>query len=185
MSKIGNKPIQIPDKVEVNVQGNKVVVRGPKGELELETRPEVKVEKKEDVVRVSKISSNSEASAYWGLTRALIANMVVGVTEGYKKELELVGIGFRAAMNGKNLVLSVGFSHPVEYQPREGVEISALEGGKILVSGIDKYQVMQSAADIRKIKPPEPYKGKGIKYIDEIISKKAGKAGKVGGGLGE
>lgn len=186
MSRIGKKAVKIPDGVKAEISGNNIKISGPRGDLNYNFRSEVKVEVGDGNITLSLNSDTPESKAYWGLTRSLIFNMVEGVTKGFKKELELSGIGFRASMKDKNLVLLIGYSHPVEYKPRNGVEISVSDNTKISVSGIDKYQVSQAAAEIRKIRPPEPYKGKGIKYVDEIIRKKAGKAGKVGGGgLGE
>ncbi len=171
MSRIGKKPIIIPAGVEVKITDDLVEVKGPKGELSQRIRPEVGVEIKENEVIVS---LKTEAKAYWGLTRSLIANMVKGVTEGYEKKLEIEGLGFKAAMEGETLVLNVGFSHQVKLSSPENIKF-AVEKKTITVTGINKELVGQIAANIRKVKPPEPYKGKGIRYAGEIIKRKAGK----------
>jgi len=172
MSRVGKKPIEIPSGVEVKVDDNQVSVKGPKGALTYATRPEVKVEVKEGKILVSLLKE--DALAFWGLTRAIIANMVKGVVSGYEKKLEITGVGFRANVEGQDLVLNIGFSHPVKIKAPEGISFSV---GKniITVSGIDKGLVGQIAAKIRKTRPPEPYKGKGIKYITEQIRRKEGK----------
>jgi len=174
MSRVGKKPILIPENVEVKIEGNKVVVKGPKGELSREVRPEIKVEVKDKEIVVSPQKETKQTQAFWGLTRALIANMVKGVTEGFEKKLEIQGIGFRANLEDQDLVLNVGFSHPVRIKAPEGVNFS-VEKNIITVSGIDIEKVSQTAAKIRKIKPPEPYKGKGIRYLGEQIRRKLGK----------
>lgn len=180
MSRIGNKEIIIPQNVQVDL-GSKVVVKGPKGELSLMIPSKIVVEKKEAVLRVSRKDEDKESKSLHGLIRSLIANMVVGVTDGYKKTLELSGIGFRANLTGNKLVLSVGFSHLVEIEPSEGVTF-AVSGNKIAVSGIDKEVVGRVAAQIRKVRPPDAYKGKGIKYEGEVLRLKPGKAAKAGVG---
>lgn len=180
MSRIGNKEIIIPQNVQVEL-GSKVVVKGPKGELSLMIPSKIVVEKKEAVLRVSRKDEDKESKSLHGLIRSLIANMVVGVTDGYKKTLELSGIGFRANLTGNKLVLNVGFSHLVEIEPSEGVTF-AVSGNKIAVSGIDKEVVGRVAAQIRKVRPPDAYKGKGIKYEGEVLRLKPGKAAKAGVG---
>lgn len=180
MSRIGNKEIIIPQNVQVDL-GSKVVVKGPKGELSLMIPSKIVVEKKEAVLRVSRKDEDKESKSLHGLIRSLIANMVVGVTDGYKKTLELSGIGFRANLTGNKLVLNVGFSHLVEIEPSEGVTF-AVSGNKIAVSGIDKEVVGRVAAQIRKVRPPDAYKGKGIKYEGEVLRLKPGKAAKAGVG---
>lgn len=181
MSRIGKKPIAIPDKVEVKLEGPGIMVKGPKGELRERIHPLVKVELQDKELLVSvKNPENAEERALWGLFRSLLANMVLGVTEGFEKKLEINGIGFKAAVKGKDLVLNVGFSHPVEFAIPEGITIKA-EANTITVSGVDKQLVGETAARIRAIKKPEPYKGKGIKYADEQIRRKAGKAAKAVG----
>ena len=178
MSRIGRLPVAIPAGVEVTVaDGNVVTVKGPKGTLEraLPTELEIKVE--DGHVVVTRPNDLKRIKALHGLTRSLIHNMVVGVSEGYKKELEVNGVGYRAAKQGKKLVLNLGYSHPVEMEDPEGLE-SKVDGNKITISGIDKEKVGQYAAEIRDKRRPEPYKGKGIKYADEVIRRKVGKTGK-------
>ena len=179
MSRIGRLPVAIPAGVEVSVaEGNVVTVKGPKGTLEraLPTEMEIKVE--DGHVVVARPNDLKKMKSLHGLTRSLIHNMVVGVSEGYKKELEVNGVGYKAAKQGKKLVLSLGYSHPVEMEDPEGLE-SVLDGqNKITIKGIDKQKVGQYAAEIREKRKPEPYKGKGIKYADEVIRRKVGKTGK-------
>jgi len=178
MSRIGRLPVVIPAGVTVDVkEGNDVTVKGPKGTLERTFVPQIGIEVKENEVIVTRPDDKKENKALHGLTRALIHNMVVGVSEGFKKVLEVNGVGYKAQKQGKKLVLSLGYSHPVEMEDPEGIE-SAVEGNKITVSGISKEKVGQYAAEIRGKRPPEPYKGKGIKYSDEIIRRKVGKTGK-------
>lgn len=179
MSKIGKLPIQIPPGVAVTVGHNEVEVNGPRGMLKFEFRPEIKVAAKEDEVIVSRLSETKFAKALHGLTRSVIANMVKGVVDGHEKVLELVGVGYKAAKQGENLVLNVGYSHPVVINQIPGITIDTKEN-KIIVSGADKILVGETAAKIRRVRPPEPYKGKGIKYLDEYIRRKAGKALKTG-----
>jgi large subunit ribosomal protein L6 len=177
MSRVGKKPILIPEGVEVKIEGNIVRIKGLKGELSREIRPEIKVEIKEDKIFVQPFSEKSwtkQTKAFWGLTRALIFNMVEGVTAGFEKKLEIQGIGFRAAVEEEELVLNVGFSHPVKIKIPQGIKIS-VEKNIITISGIDKELVGQIAAKIRKVKPPEPYKGKGIRYVGEQVRRKVGK----------
>lgn len=181
MSKIGKKPIQIPQGANVNIEGPKIAVSGPKGELAFNFRPEVSVEIKDNVINVSRNSDNKFAKAIHGLTRSIISNMVQGVTAGHEKTLEIIGVGYRAAKQGENLVLSVGYSHPVIITPTLGIQLETKEN-RIIVSGPDKVQVGEIAAKIRRVRPPEPYKGKGIKYLGEQIRRKAGKAVKAAGG---
>jgi len=178
MSRIGRMPIAVPAGVTVDIaENNHVTVKGPKGTLErtLPTEMEITLEGAEVIVK--RPNDLKKMKSLHGLTRTLISNMVIGVTEGYKKELEVNGVGYRAAKQGKKLNLSLGYSHPVELEDPEGLE-SAVEGNKITVSGIDKEKVGQYAAEIRKQRPPEPYKGKGIKYVSETIRRKVGKTGK-------
>ena len=174
MSRIGKKPISIPSGVEIKLQDGKITVKGPKGELFREVRPEVNVEITEKEVIVTPKLETKQTQAFWGLTRALIANMVEGVVNGYEKKLIIKGLGYKATMEGDTLVLLVGFSHPVKLKPMEGVKME-VKGTTITVSGINKEKVGLRAAQIRKVKKPEPYKGKGIRYSDEIIKRKAGK----------
>ena len=184
MSRIGRRKINIPDGVTVTIADKEVKIKGPKGELEQVLHPHVKVEQKEKqiIVRVRK-SKDKDDRALWGLSNALVNNMVVGVSEGFSKQLEINGVGFKAAVEGKKLVLNVGFSHSVEVEIPEGIEIN-VEKNIITVSGIDKQQVGEVAAKIRATKKPEPYKGKGIRYTDEHVIRKAGKQAK-GAGEGE
>jgi large subunit ribosomal protein L6 len=179
MSRIGKSPINIPDGVSVELKGSKVTVKGPKGELSQEIRPEVAVVEKEGQLRLSVKSNIKEGSAYWGLTRALLQNMVTGVTEGYEKKLELVGVGYRASPAAEGISLTLGYSHPVEFKRPEGIELEVVDNKNITVKGIDKQLVGQTAAKIRALRKPEPYKGKGIRYAGEVIKIKPGKAGKV------
>ncbi len=177
MSRIGRKPIPIPQNVKVAVEGaNTVVVEGPKGRLSLQVSPRMNIVVEDSQVRVERPTDLKMDRALHGLYRSLINNMVIGVTNGYKKELELVGVGYKAQVKGNVLVLEVGFSHPVNYSIPEDVKISTPKPTQIVIEGIDKQKVGQVAAEIRKIRPPEPYKGKGIKYVGERIRRKAGKA---------
>lgn len=174
MSRIGKRPILIPENVEVKIEGEIVRIRGPKGELQRTIRPEIKVELKENKIFVSPQIKTKKTKAFWGLFRALLANMVKGVTEGFEKKLQLEGLGFRVTKDEEGLVLQVGFTHPVKIKTPEGIELS-VEKKIITVSGIDIEKVSQTAAKIRKVKPPEPYKGKGIRYVGEQVRRKAGK----------
>ncbi|HDD43958.1 MAG TPA: 50S ribosomal protein L6 [Candidatus Desulfofervidus auxilii] len=176
MSRIGKKPIVIPENVKVIINNGEIQVKGPKGELKRNIVPGIKVEKEGNVLKVMRENDTKKLKALHGLMRQLIANMVVGVTEGFKKTLVVEGLGYKADLKGKKLILSLGFSHPVEYEPPSDIKL-AVDGNKIIVEGIDKEQVGQVAAIIRRFKPPEPYKGKGIRYIDEQVRRKAGKAG--------
>lgn len=180
VSKIGKQPVQIPQGVNVTIEDSRVLVSGPKGELTFTFRPEVKVEVKDDQVIVTRKNDTKFAKSLHGLTRSVIANMIKGVTVGHEKTLEIVGVGYRAAKDGNNLVLSVGYSHPVLITETPGIAIETKEN-KIIVSGADKILVGEIAAKIRRVRPPEPYKGKGIKYSGEIIRRKAGKAVKAVG----
>jgi large subunit ribosomal protein L6 len=180
MSRIGFKPIQVPNGVEVTVQPGEVYVKGPKGELSQRINPEMEISRENGTLHVKRPSEKRKFQQLHGLTRTLVANMIEGVTQGYKKDLEIQGVGYRAAMEGKNLVLNVGFSHPVRVMPEPGIEFSLESPTRITVSGIDKQLVGEQAARIRRIRPPEPYKGKGIRYLGERVRRKAGKAGKVG-----
>lgn len=178
MSRIGRMPIAIPGGVTVDIaENNHVTVKGSKGTLERTLPAEMIIEKDAETVVVKRPNETKRMKSLHGLTRTLINNMVIGVSDGYSKVLEVNGVGYRAAKEGKKLVLNLGYSHPVEITDPEGLE-TAVDGNKITVTGIDKEKVGQYAAEIRKKRPPEPYKGKGIKYIDEYIRRKAGKAGK-------
>ena len=178
MSKIGKMPISIPSNVSVAIEGREVSVNGPKGELKFMFRPEVKVNMENDQLKITRRSETKIAKALHGLTRSILANMVQGVVDGHQKILELVGVGYRATKQGDNLVLNVGYSHPVVIEPVNGIQLDTKEN-KIIVSGADKVVVGEVAAKIRRIRPPEPYKGKGIKYQGEFIRRKAGKAVKA------
>jgi len=180
MSRVGRLPVLIPAGVEVKVEGNVVEVKGPKGKVVKEMPREIKISVEDNKVVVTRSSDEKKHRALHGLTRALIQNMVIGVTEGFQKRLELVGVGYRAAKQGRKLVLTVGYSHPVEIEPEEGLEIEVPAPNKIVVSGIDKEKVGALAARIRSVREPEPYKGKGIRYEGEVIKLKAGKAGVKG-----
>jgi large subunit ribosomal protein L6 len=182
MSRVGKLPVEIPQKVEVDIKGNTVTVKGPKGELKRTFHPDIKIHKDDGQVVVTRPSDDRNHRALHGLSRALIANMVHGVSEGFKKELVIEGVGYRAEMRGRNLVLNLGYSHPVEIEPPSGIEISVERGAKnLVIEGTDKEVVGELAAKIRAIRPPDPYKGKGIRYADEYVRRKAGKAGKIGG----
>jgi large subunit ribosomal protein L6 len=180
MSRIGRSPVAIPPGVEVVIEGRRVRIKGPKGELEQEFRPEVEITLSDGALHVARQSDEPAVRAVHGMTRALLNNMVKGTTEGFAKTLEIQGVGYRAELKGKNLMLYVGFSHPVEVLPPSGIRFEVGEKGDVLrVVGHDKQLVGQVAADVRKVRPPEPYKGKGIRYQGEYVRRKAGKAGKV------
>ena len=184
MSRIGKKPIQIPQGVEVTIDGLNVKVKGPKGQLELTLNSKVGAERKKDeelgdVVVVS-INDESEPSerALWGLSQRLITNLVIGTTEGYQKQLEFIGVGYKVSVSGNIVKMDVGFSHEINYELPEGVEAKA-EKNILTISGIDKQMVGEAAAQIRRFRKPEPYKGKGIRYVGEVVRRKAGKAAKA------
>ena len=179
MSRIGKLPINIPGGVTITVgDDNTVNVKGPKGQLSEKISPDMEISMEEGVLLVKRPSDDKEHKALHGLSRSLIHNMVVGVTEGYKKNLDIVGVGYRAQMQGTKLVLNVGYSHPVEFEAPAGITFEVPNPNRISVLGISKQQVGQMAADIRKVRPPEPYKGKGIKYENEFVRRKEGKTGK-------
>ncbi|MEE9274427.1 MAG: 50S ribosomal protein L6 [bacterium] len=180
MSRIGNKPIPIPSGVEVRIEGVSIFVKGPKGALSRDLHPRPKVEVADGVIRVTRPTENRLDKSLHGLTRTLVANMVEGVTKGFEKELEVIGLGFRVQPEGKGLLLNVGFSHPVKIEAIEGIEFevqSDRQRTAIKVKGIDKEIVGWVASEIRRIRPPEPYKGKGIRYTGEYVRRKVGKAG--------
>ncbi|MBK8985190.1 MAG: 50S ribosomal protein L6 [Chloroflexi bacterium] len=181
MSRIGKAPIQIPDKVKIDVEeGNLVTVKGPKGSLTQPLHPQMLLEMEDGMMIVKRPSDSQEHRSLHGLTRALLNNMVVGVSDGFSKKLQIEGVGYRAEMNGNVLVLNVGYSHPVHFDPPADVQFAVENRNKtVIVSGIDKQVVGEIAAQIRKQRPPEPYKGKGIRYDNEIVRRKAGKTGKV------
>lgn len=174
MSRVGKKPILIPEGVEVKIDDRKMIIKGSKGELQKEIRPEIKVEARNNQIFVTPQIESKKTNAFWGLTRALLTNMIKGVTEGYEKKLEIEGIGFKAVLESENLLLYVGFSHPIKIKAPLGIKFS-VEKNIITIFGIDKELVGQIAAVIRKAKPAEPYKGKGIKYVGEQIRRKMGK----------
>lgn len=178
MSRIGRKPIQLPDGVNVSLDGNAITVKGPKGTLTRQIHQDMKVTVEGNVIHVERPSDNKLHRSLHGTTRSIIQNMVSGVTEGFSKSLELVGVGYRASKSGEKIVLNVGYSHPVEIVPEKGIEFEVPSNTKIVVKGIDKERVGAIAAKIRSVREPEPYKGKGIKYEDEYIRRKEGKAGK-------
>ncbi|PLT31342.1 50S ribosomal protein L6 [Peribacillus deserti] len=179
MSRIGKKIIEIPAGVTVTVaDNNTVTVKGPKGELTRAFSPELTINIEENVLTVSRPSEEKTIRALHGTTRALISNMVEGVSKGYQKNLELIGVGYRAQKQGNKLVLNVGYSHPVEFEPEQGIEIEVPANTKISVKGISKERVGALAANIRDVRPPEPYKGKGIRYEGEVVRRKEGKTGK-------
>jgi len=175
MSRIGRKPVSVPDAVTVEIGAADIAVKGPKGELRQTFSPDMKVEQEDGVVTITRPTDRGEHRALHGLTRSLIANMVEGVTDGFEKRLEIQGVGYRAALKGKKLELALGFSHPVAIEAPEGIDFEVPQPTEIIIKGIDKQLVGQVAADIRKRRPPEPYKGKGIRYKDEQVLRKVGK----------
>ena len=179
MSRIGRAPITVPAGVEVKVdENNHITVKGPKGTLERNLVPQMNIEVAEGVIRVTRPDDSKENRSLHGLTRTLVDNMVVGVTNGFEKKLEINGVGYRAVKEGKNLVLNIGFSHQITVSENDDIQIDVPDANHIVIKGIDKQKVGQFAADVRSKRPPEPYKGKGIKYVDEYIRRKEGKAGK-------
>ncbi|MBE6801626.1 MAG: 50S ribosomal protein L6 [Ruminococcaceae bacterium] len=180
MSRIGRMPIAVPAGVDVKIDGNIVTVKGPKGTLTRTVNDNITVALDNGVITVTRPNDQKENRSLHGLNRTLIANMITGVSEGFKKELEINGIGYRAAKQGKDLVLNIGYSHNVVVPEIEGISIEVPSPNKIIISGPDKQKVGQFAAEVRGHRPPEPYKGKGIKYVDEVIRRKEGKAGKGG-----
>ncbi len=178
MSRVGSQPVDLPEGVDVKIDGSAVTVKGSKGELNRIFHERMGFDVDEGVVTVTRPDDSRESRALHGLSRALLHNMVVGVSDGFRKELEIQGVGYRASLNGRDLELLVGFSHPVLVEAPEGINFDVPEQTKIVVSGIDKELVGQVAANIRKVRPPEPYKGKGIRYVGEYVRRKAGKAGK-------
>jgi large subunit ribosomal protein L6 len=180
VSRIGRMPITIPDGVQLDIKGNHVSVKGPKGELKRSFKPEMNLKLAEGVLTVERPSDAPQMRALHGLTRSLINNMVLGVSEGFQKVLQIEGVGYRPELEGSELILHLGFSHPVRIEPEPNIEFEVDTRARLItIKGIDKEQVGRIAADIRKIRPPEPYKGKGIRYQGEYVRRKAGKAGKV------
>jgi len=178
MSRIGVAPVEIPDKVNVEINENLIKASGPLGQLEIKLQSVIKVEKEDNKLVVKKLNDERKTRALHGLSRTLVNNIVVGVSKGFEKRLEIQGVGYKAALEGKNLNLSLGYSHPVKIEPPEGIDIKVEGNNKIIVSGADKQLVGDIAALIRSKRPPEVYKGKGIRYQGEYVRKKAGKAGK-------
>jgi len=175
MSRIGRKPVAVPEAVTVEIEPGRVAVKGPKGELSQRVSADMKVEQADGAITVQRPTNRGEHRALHGLTRSLIANMVEGVTEGFEKRLEIQGVGYRAQLKGSKLELALGYSHPVSVDPPDGIDFEVPQPTEIIVRGIDKQLVGQIAADIRKRRPPEPYKGKGIRYRDEHVMRKVGK----------
>lgn len=185
MSRIGKQPITLPKGVEVKVDGANVTVKGPKGALTQKIHHELKLDVKDGEINIVRPNDSRTNKAQHGLARTLVSNMVTGVTDGFRRSLQIIGVGFRVAADGKGLELNLGFSHPVKVAPVEGITFEVevdnrAKTNKLHVVGIDKQLVGQVAADIRGLRPPEPYKGKGVRYMDEVVIKKAGKAGKAG-----
>ncbi len=180
MSRIGKKPIRIPEGVEVKIEKGEVIVKGPRGELRKEIPSKIGVEIKEKEIFVSAKSGDKKTRAIWGTTRAVLSNLIEGVTKGFEKKLEIQGVGYKAVMEGEDLILSVGFSHPVKIKSPPGIKVS-VEKNIITFSGIDKELVGQIAAKTRRVKPPEPYKGKGIRYLGEVVRRKVGKKAATAG----
>jgi large subunit ribosomal protein L6 len=177
MSRIGRKPIPLPKGVDVKVDGKEVTVKGSKGTLKFGVLPDITVALDNGILVVTRANDEKSNRAAHGMTRAILSNMVTGVSQGFEKSLEIIGVGYRAQMQGKNLVLALGFSHPVEFAPPAGVELAVDGPTKVIVRGVDKQLVGQVAANIRGYRPPEPYKGKGIRYVGEYVIRKAGKTG--------
>lgn len=175
MSRIGNKPVPVPAGVTATVEGQKVTAKGPKGELSYVVNDEVLVKLEENEVVVSPVNETKDARSKWGMTRTMIENIITGVSNGFERQLEISGVGYRASMQGKNLQLALGFSHDVVYETPEGITIACPKPTEIVVSGIDKQRVGQVASEIRGFRKPEPYKGKGVKYAEERIVRKEGK----------
>lgn len=178
MSRVGRKPIPIPSGIDVKVDKNSISVKGPKGQLKQNFHPRIGIKLDAGNILVSRSSDDKLDRSLHGLTRSIVANMITGVTKGYEKALEISGVGYRAQVQGRSLMLTLGFSHPVEFKLPEGIDAAVDKQTNVTIKGIDKYLVGQVAANIRSLKLPEPYKGKGIKYSDEVVRRKEGKAGK-------
>jgi len=181
MSRIGKMPVPVPGGVDVAIEGRNVTVKGPRGTLSRALHPDMTVSRAEDTLVVTRPTEQKTHKQLHGLTRTLVNNMVVGVTDGYRKGLEITGVGYRAALNGNKLTLNLGYSHPIEIDPPEGISFEVENPTRLAVVGIDKELVGQIAAQVRSTRKPEPYKGKGVRYAGEKIRRKAGKAGKIGG----
>ena len=181
MSRIGRLPIAVPSTVDVTIEGRQLTVKGPKGTLSRQLHPDMSVRQEDGSILVSRPTEQKTHKQLHGLTRTLVNNMVVGVTDGYRKGLEITGVGYRATLNGRKLTLNLGYSHPIEIDPPEGISFEVENPTRLAVVGIDKELVGQIAATVRSTRKPEPYKGKGVRYAGEVIRRKAGKAGKIGG----
>ena len=181
MSRIGRLPITVPSGVDVTIDGREVTVKGPKGSLSRSLHPDITVSREDGTIVVTRPTEQKTHKQLHGLTRTLVNNMVVGVTDGYRKGLEITGVGYRAALNGRKLTLNLGYSHQIEIDPPEGITFEVENPTRLAVVGIDKELVGQVAARVRSTRKPEPYKGKGVRYAGEYIRRKAGKAGKIGG----
>ena len=181
MSRIGRLPITVPENVQVDLAGSRITVRGPRGELARDLPPELRIVQEDGQLRVDRPTDDQRARELHGLTRTLVANMVTGVTEGYRKGLEISGVGYRAQKVGQKLQLNLGYSHPVEIDPPEGITFEVENPLRVAVVGVDKELVGHVAARVRATRKPEPYKGKGVRYAGEVVRRKAGKAGKIGG----
>ncbi len=181
MSRIGRLPITVPSSVDVTIDGRQLTVKGPKGTLSRVLHPDMTVTREDATIVVTRPTEQKTHKQLHGLTRTLVNNMVVGVTDGYRKGLEITGVGYRAALNGKKLTLNLGYSHPIEIDPPEGISFEVENPTRLSVVGIDKELVGQIAAKVRSTRKPEPYKGKGVRYAGEQVRRKAGKAGKIGG----
>jgi large subunit ribosomal protein L6 len=181
MSRIGRLPIAVPSGVDVTIEGRKVTVKGPKGSLSRELHPDMSISREDDTLVVTRPTEQKTHKQLHGLTRSLVNNMVVGVTDGYRKGLEITGVGYRAVKQGEKLVLSLGYSHQIEIEPPQGITFELENPTRLAVVGIDKELVGEIAAKVRSTRKPEPYKGKGVRYAGEQIRRKAGKAGKIGG----
>ncbi len=176
MSRVGKIPIPVPDGVQIDIKKNVVTAKGPKGELSIDVHPDMKVVLEDGILRVERPTESKIHRSLHGLSRTLLANIVEGVKNGFEKRLEIIGVGYRAEMKGRKLLLSLGYSHQILFDPPEGIEVSVEGNNKVIVKGIDKVLVGQIAAKIRSFRPPEPYKGKGIRYAGEVVRKKAGKS---------
>lgn len=181
MSRVGKRPIPLPSGVKIDIKDTLVTVTGPKGTLSREVHPEMQLAIEDGTLEVRRPSESQSHRSLHGLTRSLVANMVEGVTAGFRKDIEIVGVGYRAQLNGQRLVMQLGYSHPVEVDPPEGITFEVTGNNRVAVLGIDKEAVGQQAANLRKWRPPEPYKGKGLRYAGEVVYRKAGKGGRAGG----
>ncbi len=180
MSRIGRRPVTVPSSVEISQDNGVVTVKGPKGELSQSVPSTITIDLHDGVLEVQRANDEADVRALHGLIRSLVANMVTGVTDGFTKTLDIVGVGYRAQKTGNNLTLALGFSHPVEVTPPAGIEFTVESPTRVIVGGIDKQLVGETAARIRRLRKPEPYKGKGVRYSDEVVRRKAGKAGRAG-----